>query len=60
VTDIDGFTGVERVSRQPTEIASQLYAPTELYQTSHPDAADARGTTFTEADVLDTTGLTLV
>jgi len=60
VADIPGFTGIERVSRQPTEIASQLYAPTELYQTSHPDAADARGTTFTEADVLDTTGLTLV
>lgn len=60
VADIEGFSGIERVSRQPTEIDSQIYTPTELYQTSHPDAGDARGTTWTESDVLDTTGLTLL
>jgi len=59
VADIDGFTGVEKTSRQPTTIESQLYAPTELYQTSHADAADHRGAAFTEADVLSVTGLTL-
>lgn len=59
VADIQGFSGIERVSRQPTKTPSQLYAPTELYQTSHPDAADARGGGFDKSDVLSVTGLTL-
>jgi len=60
VADIPDFGGMEKTSRQPTTIDKELYAPTELYQTSHPDAAEDRGSSFTEADVLDTTGLILV
>jgi len=60
VADIDGFSGIKKESRQPTTLESALYKPGELFQTSHADASEKRGTTFTEADVLDTTGLTLV
>jgi hypothetical protein len=59
VASIEGFTGVERESRQPTTLDSALYEPSNLFQTSHPDAAGQRGSAFGESDVLDVTGLTL-
>jgi len=59
VASIEGFTGVEKESRQPTTLEPQLYEPGTLFQTSHPDAAAQRGTAFGEADVLDVTGLSL-
>jgi len=60
IADIEGYSGLERVSRQPTELPAQVYAPGTLFQTSHPDAASDRSSKFTESDVLTTTGLTLV
>jgi len=59
VAPIDGFTGVEKESRQPDTLETALYEPRDLFQTSHPDAAGQRGSSFGEADVLDVTGLTL-
>lgn len=59
VAPIEGFTGVEKESRQPTTLESQLYEPGTLFQTSHPDAAGQRGGAFGEADVLEVTGLSL-
>lgn len=59
VAQVDGFTGVERQSRQPTQLETALYEPGDLFQTSHPDAAGQRGSAFGEPDVLDATGLTL-
>jgi hypothetical protein len=59
VADLDGFTGVEKQSRQPTALSRQLYAPQDLFQASHPDASEMRGTSITESDVLSLTGLTL-
>jgi len=59
VASIEGFTGVEKESRQPTTLDPQLYEPGTLFQTSHPDAAAQRGSAFGDADVLDVTGLSL-
>lgn len=60
VADLSGFGGIEKVSREPTELSSQLYEPAELFQTNNSDAGNDRGTTFSESDVLSSTGLTLV
>jgi len=57
VAVIDGFGGVEKESRQPDKLDVQPYKPEHLFQTSNPDAADDRGSPFTESDVLSTTGL---
>ena len=57
VAEIDGFSGVEKESRQPDALGQQLYEPGELFQTSHPEAGAKRGEHFGEADVLSVTGL---
>ena len=56
---IDGFSGVEKQSRQPNPLDTKLYSPGDLFQANHPDAAADRGSTLAESDVLSLTGLTL-
>jgi len=59
VSSIKNLSGVTRKSQQPYPIDAALYEPGELYQTSHSDAAEGRGSPFAESDVLSITGLTL-
>jgi len=59
VAQIDGFSGITKVSRQPSQIAEATYAPGELFQTNQTDAGDDRGTAWSEGEVLSVTGLTL-
>lgn len=61
VAEIPGFRGVEKKSKQPKELPTPTsFAPQALFQTNHPGAAGERGGRWTEQDVLDTTGLTLI
>jgi len=60
VAGVDGFSGIEKESRQPTVLPPQRYEPGDLFQTDVSALADRRGVTVTEEDVLEATGLALV
>jgi hypothetical protein len=59
VASINGFSGVEKESRQPDHLDTDLYSTGDLFQPNHLDASDDRGNTFTERNVLSVTILNL-